>query len=205
MEIKFADLSSSKIYHCMTQTIIPRPIAWVLSENENLSLNLAPFSYFTAVSSKPPLIMMSIGKKPDGSFKDTRVNIEMRREFVVHIAREGQAVEVTETSRGLAAGESELGLIDAELAQLEDFRLPRLAACPVALACELHSIQEMGDVPQSLVFGRVKSLYLDDAVCSSDAKGGLVVDAKKVSPLGRLGAEEYANFGDVIHIPRPIS
>jgi flavin reductase (DIM6/NTAB) family NADH-FMN oxidoreductase RutF len=57
-----------------------------LSENENGGFNLAPFSYFNAVSSDPPLLMLSVGKKPDGSPKDTRVNIEQRSRFVIHIA-----------------------------------------------------------------------------------------------------------------------
>ena len=74
MIIQFADLKPLQRYHMMTQTIIPRPIAWVLTENDNGSSNLAPFSYFTALCSDPALVVLSIGKKPDGSLKDTRHN-----------------------------------------------------------------------------------------------------------------------------------
>ena len=79
MDIDLAALGPAQVYGLMTQTLIPRPIAWVLSENSDGGLNLAPFSYFNAVCSSPPLVMISVGKKPDGSFKDTRVNIEGRR------------------------------------------------------------------------------------------------------------------------------
>jgi flavin reductase (DIM6/NTAB) family NADH-FMN oxidoreductase RutF len=203
MYIDLSALSPDQIYYTMTQTVIPRPVAWVLSENENRSFNLAPFSYFTPISSRPPLVMMSVGKKPDGSYKDTRVNIEARGHYVIHIAHEELAGSVTETSRTLPAGESELDRVELETVNFAGFSLPRLSVCRIALACELYSLQEMGDVPQSLIFGCVKQLYISDAVAQRDEKDRLLVDAAKVRPIGRLGGNEYASFGDVINIPRP--
>ena len=85
MYLDLSQLSASQVYFTMTQTLIPRPIAWVLSDNGNDSLNLAPFSYFNAVSSDPPLIMLSVGFKPDGTHKDTAINIEQRKDFIVHL------------------------------------------------------------------------------------------------------------------------
>ena len=79
MEIDLDSLSANGVYHTLTRTVIPRPVAWVLSENAGGDYNLAPFSYFNAICSDPPLIMISVGKKPDGSSKDTRVNITARR------------------------------------------------------------------------------------------------------------------------------
>lgn len=203
MYIDLSTLSANQVYYSMIQTIIPRPVAWVLSENENQSLNLAPFSYFTAVSSHPPIIMLSVGKKPDGSFKDTRVNIEARSHFVVHIAHRDLAAQVTESSRVLPLGESEIDRANLQTQCFEGFSLPRLKACRIALACECHSIQEMGEVPQSLVFGKVKSIFIDDSVGSLDDGGRLTVDAAAVDPIARLGGDEYVSFGEVFSIPRP--
>ena len=79
MNLNFSDFSASQRYHLMTQTIIPRPIAWVLTDSssnaEKDNFNLAPFSYFTAVSSEPPILMLSVGKKPNGDDKDTLINV----------------------------------------------------------------------------------------------------------------------------------
>ena len=76
MQLDFSTLSPTQAYHTVIQTLIPRPVAWVLSENDNSSLNIAPFSYFTAVSSEPPILMFSVGKKPsDHQRKDTARNI----------------------------------------------------------------------------------------------------------------------------------
>lgn len=203
MYIDFDELSPGKVYLHMIQTLIPRPIAWVLSENPDNSYNLAPFSYFNAVCSDPPLIILSVGKKPDGSFKDTRVNIEQRSHFVIHIAHRELAEPMTSSSATLPAGESELEWLGLRTAPFQAFSLPRLADCRVAYACERYQIQEIGGTPQSLILGRVRSLFVDDAVASTDAKGRLKVMADQLDPLGRLGADEYVTFGAILHVRRP--
>ncbi|MCH8497174.1 MAG: flavin reductase family protein [Marinobacter sp.] len=202
MLIDFADLSASQVYHAMTQTLIPRPIAWVLSENPGGNLNLAPFSYFTAVSSEPPLVMLSIGSKPDGDLKDTRRNLMEGRPFVIHIAPSDLAAELTETSRTLPMGESELERAGLSLAPFEGSAIPRLAGCPIAMACALYEVQEIGPKRQGLIFAEVKRLYLSDAVARME-NGRLLVAADKVDPLARLGGEEYASLGSVVRVPRP--
>ena len=203
MIIDFAELASPDIYQCLTQTIIPRPVAWVLSENPGGDYNLAPFSFFTAITSNPPLIMISVGRKPEGEFKDTRVNIEARGHFVVHIAHRELAAEMTETSRTLPLGVSELDNVNLKTTAFEGFTLPRLADCRVALACTLYEIQEIGPGPQSLIFGQVQKLHVADAAVTRDSKGRFKVDARAIDPIGRLGASEYTSFGELITIPRP--
>jgi len=203
MDIKLSELSAGQIYATMTQALIPRPIAWVLSENKDAGFNLAPFSYFTAVSSKPPLIMLSVGKKPDGSPKDTCANIQARKEFVVHIAHREMMVPVNDSSASHPAGFSEVDALGLELTGLEGSRLPRLAECRLAMACELYQIQEIGDVPQALIFGLVNSIYVDDAIAAKDEKGRYKIHADRLDPLARLGAGEYQAFGQVMPLGRP--
>lgn len=203
MNIDLDSLTPDQVYFRMTQTLIPRPIAWVLSENADGSLNLAPFSYFNAVCSDPPLVMISVGKKPDGSNKDTRVNIEARGHFVVHIAHGDQVRAVSDSSATLASGDSEVARLGLTTAPFEGFGLPRLADCRIAYACERWEIREIGGAPQSLILGRVRRIFVDDAVATPDERGRLYVDAAKVSPLGRLGPDQYLVGGEVIRVPRP--
>jgi flavin reductase (DIM6/NTAB) family NADH-FMN oxidoreductase RutF len=203
MDIKLSELSANQVYATMTQALIPRPIAWVLSENEDGGFNLAPFSYFTAVSSKPPLIMLSVGKKPDGSPKDTCANIEARGDFVVHIAHRDMLMPVNDSSATHPAGFSEVDALGLQLTPMEGSRLPRLADCRLAMACELYRIQEIGEVPQALIFGRVNSIYVDDAVGERDEKGRYRIHAGRLDPLARLGAGEYHGFGEIIPLGRP--
>ncbi|TNF91582.1 MAG: flavin reductase family protein [Gammaproteobacteria bacterium] len=204
MYYDFAEMKPSAIYYCMMQTLIPRPIAWVLSENENSTYNLAPFSYFNAVCSDPPLVMISVGKKPDGSDKDTRVNIEQRRDFIIHIASENMLDPVNDSAESLAAGISEVDRLGLVTTEWEGSRLPRLTDCDIAYACHCYDILEIGDAKQSLILGQVDSVYVNDDVMGHDDKGRPKTMADKVNPLGRLGAGEYMSFGRVLKRDRPV-
>ena len=203
MILDLSELKPAQVYFHMIQTLIPRPIAWVLSEIEQDKYNLAPFSYFNAVCSDPPLIMLSVGKKPDGSFKDTRVNIEQRKDFVVHIAHREVLDELNRSSATLAANVSELDQLGIETTAFEGSRLPRIRACKIAYACECYQIHELGSTPQSIIYGNVKHIFIDDEIISSNEKGRLKVHADRLEPISRLGANEYMSFGEVISLARP--
>lgn len=201
MIINFSDFSANQRYHLMTQTIIPRPIAWALtlsdedSKNES-HLNLAPFSYFTAVSSAPALLMLSVGKKPNGAPKDTLVNVRKNGKMVIHIASENQAAVMTQTAASLEHGESELNKIDSNVLSttpFEGFELPRLTQCDIAYGCDLYEIKEIGDVPQSLIFVEIKQLYISPNV-STVNNDRIKIHAENLKPLARLGANEYSGI-----------
>ncbi len=203
MYIDFTNMDSAQVYFTMIQTVVPRPIAWVLSENAQGKYNLAPFSYFNAVSSDPPLIMISVGKKPNGEHKDTRVNIEQRRDFVVHIAHREVLDEMNQSSATLPAEESELDALGMNTLAFEGSRLPRLTDCRVAFGCECYEIKEIGGVPQSLILGQVNGVYVDEAITDRDDKGRLKIRAERLDPLARLGASEFMTFGRIETRLRP--
>jgi len=203
MQLNFSDFSSTQRYHLMTQTIIPRPIAWALTDSGDANYNLAPFSYFTAVSSNPALLMISVGKKPNGDNKDTLTNILKNKKMVIHIASADQAEVVTQTAATLAHGESELTKSGLTTVAFDGFSLPRLDQCDIAYGCELYDIKELGDVPQTLIFVEVKQLYLNDSVVSKDDKDRMNIAADKVKPLARLGGGEYASITAPFSIQRP--
>ncbi len=211
MIINFSEYNASQRYHLMTQTIIPRPIAWVLtdsnSENsDHENFNLAPFSYFTAVSSEPALLMLSVGKKPNGEIKDTLANVLKNKKMVIHIANESQADIVTQTSASLNHGESELASIDNDqlhTVPFEDFELPRLAQCDIAYGCELFEIKEIGNVPQTLIFVEIKQLYVSSKTTTVN-DGRIKIHADSVKPLARLGASEYSGITQAFKKQRPL-
>ncbi|MBF0109980.1 MAG: flavin reductase family protein [Magnetococcales bacterium] len=203
MLIDLGTLSPNQIYHTVTQTLVPRPIAWVLTENRSKSYNIAPFSYFNAVSSEPPLLMLSIGMKKDGVPKDTRRNIIERKNFVVHIASMAQLEALNNSSAELPEEVSEVERERLTLTEFPGFALPRIEGCKVAFACHLHEVQEIGKIRQALVFGLIQTIYIDDSVVVHDAKGRMRVDGTAIAPLSRLGPGEYASFGSIVRIPIP--
>ncbi|WP_150910235.1 flavin reductase family protein [Marinobacter halotolerans] len=204
MLIDLQATDAKHIHPILTQAVIPRPVAWVLSENPEDGYNFAPYSFFTVITSKPPILMVSVGKKPaDGSFKDTRVNIEATRRFVVHIGSQRHAQAMTETSRHLDHGLSELDNLGMDLVQEDGWPLPRVDGCPVALYCELREVIEMGDAPQSLVFGDIKQVFVEDSIARINEQGRFVFDAKGIDPIARLGGSEYGTLGEILNVPRP--
>ncbi|MBL4764905.1 MAG: flavin reductase family protein [Colwellia sp.] len=203
MNINFSEFSANQRYHFMTQTIIPRPIAWALTDSNNGSFNLAPFSYFTAVSSAPPILMISVGNKPNGDKKDTLVNVVSNKKMVIHIASEEHAALVTQTAASLPHGESELTESALKTVTFEGFPLPRLAQCDIAYGCELYEIKELGDVPQNLIFVEIKQIYINENVIDIDEKQRIKVHADKIKPLARLGGGEYTTINKPFSLARP--
>jgi flavin reductase (DIM6/NTAB) family NADH-FMN oxidoreductase RutF len=203
MIINVGEQSAADAYFTMTQTVMPRPVAWVLSENEDHSFNLAPFSFFNAINSDPPLVVFSVGMQPDGTSKDTVVNVQARPEFVINIASVGQLPALNETSATLPYGESEIEANQIALADVDGFSLPRVADSKIAMMCNTYEIQTIGNKNQSLVFAEIQSIYLDPQCAEITDKGRLKVYADRIEPLARLGAGEYASFGEVLQAKRP--
>ncbi len=207
MHIDLNSLRATQAYHLMLQSIVPRPIAWVLTENqtsdENAPYNLAPFSYFTAVASSPPTLMISIGVKPEGAQKDTLANIQRTQNLVVHIASTAHLDALNQSSATLPYGQSELDSVDLGVCAFEDFALPRLESAQIALACQLDHIHLIGDTPQSLVFARIETAYLSDDIATQDDRGRISIDHSSLDPLARLGGNDYAQLGKPLNRPRP--
>lgn len=203
MIIDLASLSPAQVYFSLIQTVIPRPIAWVLSRYPDGQYNLAPFSYFNAVCSDPPLVMISIGRKPDGNFKDTKMNVEAHAEFVVHLVDEDSLDAMNESSATLPYGESELAATGLATTDFEGFAMPRIASARVAFACTRYQVIQLGGTPQNLVLGQVHRIFVDDAVVGEDAKGRTKIHADRIRPVGRLGASEYVTFGEILRKARP--
>ncbi len=203
MILDLSTMTPPQVYFNLIQTVIPRPLAWVLSENAGGDYNLAPFSYFSAVASDPPLVMISIGRKPGGEFKDTKVNIEERPDFVIHLVDEDTLDAMNASSATLPYGKSEVAEAGLELVDFEGFGVPRLAAAKVAFACRRYQVIQVGNGPQNLVLGEVLRIHLCDSVIGEDDKGRMKIHADRIRPVGRMGASEYVSFGEIIRRRRP--
>jgi len=186
----------------MIQLVIPRPIAWVLSDNGNSTYNLAPFSFFNAITSNPPILMLSVSWKDEVTRKDTWVNISERKNFVVHIPSVDQVHNVSASSTVLPHGVSEIDAFHISLDHVEGWVLPRVKGTKVAFLCEKYAIHEIGEDPQGLILGKINHILIDDDAVSQD-KGRLIVDPGKIDPLARLGGNHYARLGEILTVPRP--
>ncbi|MEH0007227.1 MAG: flavin reductase family protein [Flavobacteriales bacterium] len=202
MNIDISNLAPAQIYHLMIQTVIPRPIAWVLTDSGEANYNLAPFSYFAPIGSSPPLLMFSAGKKPTDEVKDTVRNSLETKKMVIHIAAVGSAYALTQTSATLEHGQSEVADNELKLVAFKGFDMPRLEDCPIAFGCSLYEVKEIGDTPQSLVFAQIERVYLSPGLIDQKSER-LKIDALSVNPLSRLGGSQYAVLGKTFAVDRP--
>jgi flavin reductase (DIM6/NTAB) family NADH-FMN oxidoreductase RutF len=188
--VKFDNLSRAERYYFMTSTIVPRPIAIVGTQDEQGRDNLAPFSYFNAVSSDPACVMFSMGKKRDrqsGALnpKDTLANILKHPEFVVHIAHASQVGIVDAAGEELEYGESERAKLGLTLVDSTWIKIHRVLEFPVAMECVLEKTVEFGT--NTMVIGRVLGAHLREDL---KLDGKWEADFSKLDPLARL-AREY--------------
>ena len=195
-----AALSADAFYAVMIQALIPRPIAWVLSRNGDGTFNVAPFSFFNGVSSEPPVLMISVGWKDDGTRKDTWTNIAERSNFVVHIAPAAMARQVVATSAALPHGESEVDYAGLSTVAVEGEDLPRIEGTRAAFFCSRRQIIEVGD--QALILGDVRRIWLDDRAVRVEGKR-IHVNPAEIGPLARLGGRAYTGLGTIFEVERP--
>ncbi len=189
--IDFSELSKSERYFFMTSAIVPRPIAVVSTLNPNGIDNLAPFSYFNAVSSDPPCLMFSVSQKRDRTTgtlieKDTLRNIRHLPEFVVHLAHATQLDWVDSTGDDLPFGESERKKLGLHLAPSRWVQVPRVVEFPIALECRLEKLVDLNGT--TIVIGRILGVhYRADLREPPKAEHDHRIDVQQLNPLARLG------------------
>jgi len=175
--------------------VVPRPIAWISTHNAHGLVNLAPFSCYTFVCSKPPMIGVNIGRR-DGALKDTARNILDTREFVVNIGDESMLDAMHRSADEYAAGESETHLLGLASVASDLVGTPRLRDVPASMECRLHSVQEFGDTRAQFIVGEVVAFHFREGVC---VKGR--IDLAKLNPVGRIGGLQYCRIGPLVTMP----
>jgi flavin reductase (DIM6/NTAB) family NADH-FMN oxidoreductase RutF len=193
MIIDFKEKTASERYHLMASAIIPRPIAWIATEGE--VLNIAPFSYFTPLSSEPATLIVSIGHRADGSPKDTLRNLRESRKCVVCIVDEDHFEAMHLSSKDLDASQSELEIFDIPTQkQIEGFP-PIPEGIKIAFFCEYLQEVDLKGSKTIPVIVEIKHLYLDNMIISDKEKISL-----EFSSIGRVG-REYATLNKNITAP----
>ncbi len=177
--------------------VSPRPIGWITSMSGKGEINLAPYSFFNAVSDSPPIVLFSSEGR-----KDLLVFIEETKEFVCNLPTFGLRNAVVTTGYDFPRGVNEMREAGLEPAPCRLVRPPRVAASPCALECKLLQIVDMvtlEGMPASrhVVFGQVVGIHIDD----SFIKDGRL-DTAAMSPIARCGYSDYAVVDKVFSIAR---
>jgi flavin reductase (DIM6/NTAB) family NADH-FMN oxidoreductase RutF len=182
------------IYKLMSQTIVPRPIAWIVTERGGV-VNVAPFSYFTGLSSRPPTVVVSVGHKPDGTPKDTLKNLRETGRCTLCMVAPSQLEKMHYSSKPLAENESEAEAFGIGLERLVEGFPPMVKGSPAAFFCELYqeiALEGSKTIPLVLEIGRQ---FVEDAAIRDAER--LTIDFE---PLARVGTS-YALLGERLEAP----
>jgi flavin reductase (DIM6/NTAB) family NADH-FMN oxidoreductase RutF len=188
-------ISPGDFYRFMISVVVPRPIAFVSTMNADGQHNVAPFSYYNAITNQPPLIGISINHRR-GNPKDTYRNIEQTGEFVVNTVDEALGARMVQTSGEWPEDVDEFQLAGLTPVPSDLVKPPRVGESPINLECRLYRSIELGTT--FFVVGEILRAHVRDDVLSEGR-----VDIARLKPLGRLGGDGYSVVRDVIHMPRP--
>lgn len=186
-------------YELLAATVIPRPIAWVVTKGAQ-GLNAAPYSFFNVMGSAPPTIALGLMAAPDRGFKDTAQNILDTGGFVVNLVPERLVERMNLTSADAPRGVDELQL--AGLATLPSVHVapPRIADSPVAFECRSLSSVLTGP-NQVVVIGRVLAVHIDDRYLKDP--GRAYIDTDALDLVARSFGSEYIRSHDRFDLKRP--
>jgi flavin reductase (DIM6/NTAB) family NADH-FMN oxidoreductase RutF len=178
--------------------VAPRPIGWITSMSAKGEINLAPYSFFNAVSDNPPIVLFS----SEGP-KDSLVFVEETKEFVCNLATFDLRTAVVDTSEDLPRGVNEMEKSGLAAAPSRLVRPPRVAASPCALECRLLQVIHLVDLEgrpsgRHVVFGQVVGVHIDDRFIKNGR-----LDTAAMRPIARCGYADYSVVNEVFAMRRP--
>ena len=189
MNINFNTLNPLDIYKLMSHSIVPRPIAWIVTQQNGI-INIAPFSYFTGLSSNPPTMIVSIGHKENGSEKDTLANIRKTGVCTICIANPKQLNKMHFSSKSLDANQSEAAIFDIKTQKVYENFPPMIEDIQIAYFCTLYQEIELKGSKTIPLIVEIKQMYIDDKIVTNPEKLHF-----EVTPIARVG-KSYNLIGE---------
>lgn len=200
MKIDPSKLEFWPAHELLVGAALPRPIAWISTIGPDGVHNLAPFSFFTPIVCKPPLVGVSISRRRDGAKKDTVANIEYSRDFVINVVTEELAPAMNQSAKEYPSQVDEFKAVGLTAVPGDRVRSPRVAESPVNLECRLTQILEYGELPRltSFIIGEILQIHVQDSV-----RIGETIKFNKLRAVGRMGEDFYCRTLDVFEMKRP--
>ncbi len=178
--------------------VAPRPIGWISTLDTEGRPNLAPYSFFNAVQSRPPMVMFT-----SESMKHSAANAIATGEFVFNLCPHRLFDAMNTSSAALAAGENEFEAASLETAPSRVVRPPRVAAAPAALECRVAQSFRLRDAAGRdlqgwMIIGEVVGVHIDQAFVRDGR-----FDTAAAQPLARCGYRDYAVVTKTFEALRP--
>ena len=201
MKIDPTTLDRKAAHEIMVGAALPRPIAFISTMGENGIYNLAPYSFFIPMSVKPAIVGVGIGRKRDGSKKDTLVNIEFTGDFVVNVVTESLAEAMNQTAGEYPPEVDEFRVSKLTPVKADLVKSPLVAESPIKMECRLLQILEFGEFPgiNNFVIGKVIQIHVQDEFWANGE-----IQSSRMKAIGRMGGDFYCRTRDIFEMKRPI-
>lgn len=201
MILKPEDLSIKDNYKLIIGSVLPRPIALVSTLSADGIPNLAPFSFFTGITSKPPTIGFAPALKGrEAEKKDTLANVESAREFVVNVVTEDISAQMVKTASEVAPDVDEFEVAGLTAVESVIVKPPCVKESPVNLECKLYDVVYIGDGSAgsgAFVIGEIVAYHIADDLYE-DGK----IDTALLKPVARLAGQDYTTLGRCFTLDR---
>lgn len=201
MELKLSDLDWIESHDLLAGIVLPRPIAFVSTVGEDGVFNIAPYSFYGAMSVQPAIVYIGIGAKVrQRQKKDTIRNIEFSNDFVVNIVDEILAEQMNQSSADYASNVDEFKEVGLTAGTSDLVKAPRIAESPVSMECKVRLILKFGEFPKStdVVLGEVLKVHIKDELWIDNE-----MDTSELKAIGRLGKQLFCRTRDSFEMKRP--
>ncbi len=201
MKIDPTHLEKKETHDLLVGATLPRPIAFISTIDESGIFNLAPYSFCIPLPANPPVVGIGIGRRRDGSKKDTLLNIEATKDFVFNIVPGTLAEVMNQTSAEYPREVDEFQMTGLTPVKADLVKSPRLAESPINMECRLVHIQEYGEFPQiySFVVGEVLRVHVRDEFWVNGE-----IQSPQLGLIGRMGGNFYCRTTDVFEMKKPV-
>lgn len=200
MEFNPDTLEASAIYKLLTGSIIPRPIGWISTIDENGINNLAPFSYFNMIGDDPPHVMFST-RRDNNTNKDTLNNVLTNKQFVVNMVTEELVEQMNATAQVVPAEVDEFELVGLTPIASTKIKPNRVKESPIQFECEMvhhYFLENHKQGGACIVIGRIVMMHIDESVLLDNHK----INMETYKPVARLAGSNYSKIGEIFSIKR---
>ena len=194
-----ADLEPSVAHKFALGLVVPRPIGWIGSRSADGVNNLAPFSFFNAVTGYPPTVMFSPGLR-DGLPKDTLSNVTATGVFTVNVVSAELGDKMNRTASTAAPDIDEFELAGLDVVEGCEVAAPMVGAAPANLECRVTQVVWTGrpETRGVVVFGEVAAYHIDESVLDNT-----YIDQTALDAIGRMGGPTYTHTRSLFSMDRP--
>ena len=196
MYVKSEQVEPSKLYGFLNGLVVPRPIAWIGSVDQQGVANLAPFSFYNVASIQPPVLSIAILNRPDGSHKDSLKNIKASQCFSVSVTSRQHSKAVLDSSDDYPPEVDEFAEIGLTQKACQGIDSVCVQEALAVIECTLREVIHFGPEGQAvagnLVLGNIVGIDMDESVLSEKGR----VDLEALDAIGRLSGPYYAGIRD---------